>query len=274
MEVELQDTGTGPALLFVPGSYSTLQAWAGVQAALSGQYRLISLSMPGYGATPEIRQTTALDAPETAQSHTATIVDFLGSVIASIDQPVHLIGHSYGAMSSLATALLGAHRPASLITFEAIAIYAQQAGRPFPWLRDTREMLVDFDAALAAEDPTSPRHVIDYWGQEGTFDKMPAKFQAFCAAYAATNRRDWTTAAGFCPDVSRFATLDIPVTLVRGGLANAAMCGISEVLQQHLPNVHADVVSGADHFLIGSHPEDCAQIIEAHMARLAPNSLA
>ncbi len=55
MTFDFTETGTGPALLFLPGSYSNYAAWKGVQSALEGSYRLISTSLPGYGGSSEVR---------------------------------------------------------------------------------------------------------------------------------------------------------------------------------------------------------------------------
>ncbi len=47
MTFEFEERGEGPALLFIPGSYSNGAAWRGIQKALQGSYRMITTSLPG-----------------------------------------------------------------------------------------------------------------------------------------------------------------------------------------------------------------------------------
>ena len=61
MTFEFEERGEGPALLFIPGSYSNGAAWRGIQKALQGSYRMITTSLPGYGRTVEIRNKTTSD---------------------------------------------------------------------------------------------------------------------------------------------------------------------------------------------------------------------
>ena len=61
MDFDFEDTGTGPVLLFLPGSYSNYAAWKGIQKALKSSCRMISTSLPGYGGSKEIRGDTVQD---------------------------------------------------------------------------------------------------------------------------------------------------------------------------------------------------------------------
>jgi hypothetical protein len=53
--IDYVESGTGPAVLFLPGSYSTTAAWRQVQRHLSPGYRLVAASLSGYGGTTDTR---------------------------------------------------------------------------------------------------------------------------------------------------------------------------------------------------------------------------
>ncbi len=53
--IDYQETGEGPAILFVPGSFSTPTAWRGMQKRLPQRYRFVGTSLCGYGDTVETR---------------------------------------------------------------------------------------------------------------------------------------------------------------------------------------------------------------------------
>ena len=54
-QFELSESGDGPAMLMLPGSYATPAAWKGILGNLTRSFRLFSTSLPGYGSTPEVR---------------------------------------------------------------------------------------------------------------------------------------------------------------------------------------------------------------------------
>lgn len=258
MRFDLETRGRGAPVLFLPGSYSTPRAWAGMFERLDG-WRLLSVSLPGYGTTQERR------APVSCRM--AEMTGFVADVAAEIGAPFHLVGHSFGGQVALAAALEARLPILSLVTFEGNPIYARGT-EPFAWQAETDAMLARFEAALAASDPEAAGIIIDYWSATGTFAAMPPAIRSFCAATASTNLLDWRTAQDFTPALSDFSRVGIPCTICRGGLANAAIRDISDGLVEALPQARLEVVDGADHFLISTHPEACAGIVAEHLERV------
>ena len=128
MDFDFIDDGTGPALLFLPGSFSAYAAWKGVQKALKGTYRLVTTSLPGYGDTPEIRDATT--------DNIERVTDFVAEVVARSGAPVHMVGHSYGGLVIYASVLSGKVTPESIVTFEGNPVFSRHTGGPFPWAPD------------------------------------------------------------------------------------------------------------------------------------------
>src|SRR6516165_3351273 len=57
-KIDYDEQGSGPTILFVPGSWATPSAWRGVIAALPGRFRIVTTSLLGYGDTAERRTGT------------------------------------------------------------------------------------------------------------------------------------------------------------------------------------------------------------------------
>lgn len=257
LEFDLTETGHGPAVLMLPGSYATPAAWKGIQNALKSPFRTLSTSLPGYGTTPEVR-------PE-YDAHIDRLVEFVGQVVDAVGEPVHVAGHSWGAHLVLAALLAKRIEPLSVVCFEANPLFAKPNHGPFPWSSDIEAMVDRFETALAAEAPEAASIIIDFYSRPGTFLGMPENVRAFCRATAHTNLRDWHSAATFTPPFEAFAALDLPVTLVRGGETPVPIIDVTEQLAANLPHACEKVVPGADHFLISTHPAACAEILEAHI---------
>ena len=99
-DIEYAESGSGPALLFMPGAFSTGAASRGVIEHLGEGYRVITTSLLGYGATAERRPA--------GNRTMAQQVEVLEATIAHIGAPVHVIGHSYGGASVITHAISGA----------------------------------------------------------------------------------------------------------------------------------------------------------------------
>lgn len=257
-------SGEGQAVLFLPGSYSTTAAWRQVQRHLSPGYRLVTSSLSGYGGTVDMRTRQ-----DFGMAHEVQVVQELAR---RIGQPIHLVGHSFGGTVALAVALSRSVDVVSLSLFEA---------NPLPLIRgqdgnklydETLRMSQAFEAAVDTGEPDAPARVIDFWGGPGVFAAMPQAVQAYCRETAAVNVLDWRTDFAFEIDAAACARLDIPVLLVRGGEANAAMVAITDVLEHSLDDVRSCVVDGAGHFLITSHAARCATLLSAFLADLAPRN--
>ena len=257
MTFDYIEQGQGPALLFLPGSYSSHAAWRGVQKALRGSYRLISTSLPGYGGTAEFRDPDTRDM--------SAMADFVARLVERAGEPVHLVGHSYGGLAVLASVLAEKVRPLSLVTFEANPIFSRRGNAGYPWEGAVDDMFGSFKAAVAADHPDAAAIIIDFWGRPGAFAAMPEGFQDLCRASARTNLIDWQSAIGFTPDVTDYSAITVPATIVRGEHANASIVDVSNEIVNAAERAALRVVPGSGHFLISTHPSECAAIIDAHM---------
>ncbi|RWA62571.1 alpha/beta hydrolase [Mesorhizobium sp.] len=251
--IDYVEEGSGPPVLFVPGSFSTYAAWRPMQKWLAPGYRMIGTSLCGYGATAETRRRD-----DFGMRHELRIIEHAAR---RAGEPVHLVGHSFGGTVALAAALANSVEVASLTLFEAnpLALLARPPRRNIH--QEVLELSREFSAAVDAGEADAAAMIIDFWGRPGTFAAMPEAVRDYCRKTAATNAIDWLTDFGFDAAVEDYRRLDIPVLLVRGELANPAMVAMTDVLARALPNARRAVVDGAGHFLIATHAQKCAALL-------------
>ena len=259
--IDYQETGEGPAVLFVPGSYSTPAAWGAMQKRLPQRYRFIGTSICGYGATDETRSLGDL-----GMEHQVRVIE---AVARQAGAPVHLVGHSLGGTVALAAALAGTVEVLSIATFEANPLLLIRERGRADLFAATQRMSAAFEAAYNDGERDAARRIIDFWGGAGSFAAMPEPVRDYCRATTFANVLDWRTAFAFEATVADYSRLTMPVLLVRGGLANAAMVEITDGLAASLPDVRAAVVDGASHFLITSHAAACAPLLSDFLAGVA-----
>jgi pimeloyl-ACP methyl ester carboxylesterase len=254
--IDFQDSdpgGDGPVVLFVPGSFSNPAAWRPMIKLLPPGYRSVATSLCGYGETAETRSAADFD-----MSHETRMI---GAVAAEIGKPVHLVGHSFGGTVALAAALAGVVDVLSIATFEANPLDLLRAAGRDDLSVDTRRMSDAYEAAFAAGEADAPKRIIDFWGGAGAYDSFPEPVQQYCRQTAFTNVLDWHTCFGFDAPPAEYSALDVPTLFVRGGQANPVIVTITEMLASIIPGARSDVVDGAGHFLISSHPQDCAALL-------------
>ena len=245
--IDYQETGAGPAVLFVPGSFSTPAAWAPIQQRLPAGYRFIATSICGYGGTEETRTLGDL-----GMEHQVRVVE---AVAREAGQPVHLVGHSFGGTIALATALAGSVDVLSIATFEANPVALLRERGQGDIYDATWAMSRAFEQAYHDGERDAAGRIIDFWGGAGSFAAMPPAVQDYCRATVYANVLDWRTAFAFEARLADYAQLALPALVVRGALANTAMVAITGGLVASLPDVRAAVVDGASHFLITTHAE-------------------
>jgi pimeloyl-ACP methyl ester carboxylesterase len=121
----------------------------------------------------------------------------------------------------------------------------------------TRRYFDDF----ARGDAEAARHVIDFYGDQGTFDSMPPKFRSYVVATTAVNIRDWSSGTPFEPSKETLRSIGIPTTVVRGGDGHPAMRRIAELLHDSIPAARLVTIEGGSHFLPSSHAAEIAAAV-------------
>ncbi|MFO1304847.1 MAG: alpha/beta hydrolase [Burkholderiales bacterium] len=248
------EAGSGPAVLFLPGSFGTGAGWKAVTGHLGAGYRTVTTSLLGYGGTSDIRQD--------GNATMAQQVELIDRIIDRIGARPHVVGHSYGGLSAIAHALTGRHRPASLLLVEANPLGLLRVAGDLEHYGMFEAMTALYFADFARGDAEAARHVIDFYGGKGTFDSMPPKVRSYIVATTAVNVRDWSSGTPFEPSKETLQAIDVPTTVVRGGNGHPAMRRIAELLHESIPGAQLVTIEGGSHFLPSSHPAEIAALVQ------------
>ncbi len=256
--VDYEETGAGPCLLFIPGSFSSTAAWRPIGDQLKDRFRIVSTSLPGYGRTPECR--TASSPPVVVE---AEIVEAVAEHAAA---PVHLIGHSFGGVVCAAVALRRRARLKSLILLEAnICDLLRQAGDAVLY-DEARRFSDDYIAAFQAGEADAARRVIDFWAGAGTFNRLPPAVRDYAIRTTPANILDWPSMYGLNQQLTDYAAITCPVLVIRGADSRPVARRIAEILAGICPHGRLAEIAGASHLMIGTHPREVAALIAEHVA--------
>jgi pimeloyl-ACP methyl ester carboxylesterase len=110
-----QDVGAGPTVILAHGSGASHREWAPVIAALRDRYRVLTPNLLGYGRS-EVW-------PGNARFHPWSDLGALIALALRANEPVHLVGHSYGGALALEAARTLGTRVCSLTLIEPVAFH-------------------------------------------------------------------------------------------------------------------------------------------------------
>lgn len=260
--IEYQEAGHGRTIVFVPGSCSTGAAWRPVIATWNGQFRCVTTSLLGYGGTTERRSPA-----DTSISHEIAALE---SVIRTAAGRVHLVGHSFGGLVSLAVALRNQVALASLVIVEAPAAELLRDRKEHRHYSAFRRMTEAYFAAFDGGDREAIAAMVDFYGGAGTFASWPPRVRAYAVETTSVNILDWASAYGFPLPAASLAAVEVPVLVVRGGASHPAVQRANALVSANLRNADLATVDGAAHFMIATHPAEVGRLIARHVYGVEP----
>ena len=242
------DEGSGPTLLVVHPGGGDATAWDAVVRRLTDDFRVVRIR----------RRIYAAGADHIALPHSMAVeaADIL-AVAALLTPPVLLVGHSSGAVAALEAALLDPSAFAGLFLYEP----------PMP----TKELVggaagARARAALDGGDPIEAMriHMRDIVRMPATVvDAVLAdqRAQGPFTAFAAAQLADTEAIDALGTGIDRFATLELPTTLVEGTLTPTHLRERLADLAATLPNAQVVTLTGQGHIAHFTAPDLLAETI-------------
>lgn len=239
--------GDGPTVLIVHPGGGDASAWESVSERLAKDYRTVRIQRriyaPGASLPPD--HSMAVEA-----------ADIL-AILALLDQPVLLVGHSSGAVAALEAALLAPSSFAGIVVYEP----------PMP----TRT-LVSGEAgqrARAAFDGGDPVeairiHLRDVVGMPGAqVEAMLADPDArsVFVAVAGPQLTDGEAVDRLGVGIERFATLEVPTTILEGDSSPAHLRERAADLVSVLPDSRLVTLPGQGHIAHLTAPDLLADAV-------------
>ena len=257
--IDYHETGAGPTIVLVPGSCSTGAAWRPVMAHWQDEFRCVTTSLLGYGATAERRT-----GDETDIAYESEIIEAV--IRRAAAGPVHLVGHSFGGLAALAVALRGRVRLLSLTIAEAPAMEILRETGETQHYDAFRQMSGAYCCAFRRGDANAIARMIDFYGGPGTFAGWPQRVRDYALETTPANLLDWKSAFGFRLTPALLATVTTPTLVVWGEASHPAVRRANHLLGRYIPNAERATIGGASHFMIATHARQFADLIARHVA--------
>lgn len=237
-------SGSGPPLVLVHGTTADRTRWAPVLPAFEGHFTVYAMDRRGRGLSGD----TDPYVIEREYEDIAALVDGIGG-------PVHLLGHSYGALCALEAALLTSN-VARLVLYEP----AFPVGEPL-YTPGRREL---FEAMLARDDreavlTTFFREDVGLTAAELAAARAEPSWGARLAS-AHTLPREFAD-GDYVFDARRFEGLTVPVLLLTGSESPSMLAAPTAALHAALPRSRVSVMDEQSHAAITMAPALFARLV-------------
>lgn len=235
--------------------------WRALAAQLGTRHRVVTPDLIGYGASAPWSGRGDFSLAKEA----ATVRSLMGC----LQEPVHLVGHSYGGAVALHIARTRPELVRSLTLVEPSAFHLLRNGdaTDAAALREITGVAADARAALAVGDYGGGfGRFVDYWSGPGSWSSMPAEKRASFAPQLAKVVLDFHAILGDPAELEDVCDIAMPTLLVQGGGTRLPSRCVCARLRVALPDASFRVVQGAGHMLPVTHREQVNALIAAHVA--------
>lgn len=258
--IHYTDEGAGQPVLLAHCAGSSSAQWRKLAKLLEDRFRILAIDFYGYGRTSPWKPNRALVLDDE--------VVLLEVLADRFDEPVHIVGHSYGGAVALKTALALPDRIKTLILIEPVAFWLlkQQADtdRAFTEIEALASAFVDH-AALGEADAAAERFV-DYWMGQGSWAAMPLERRAPLLACVPKIALEWPAVLNEPTPLAACAHLAQPTLLMRGTKTRLPTHRVVELLRTVLPAHELVEIPGGAHMSLITHAEPVNAAIERHLS--------
>jgi pimeloyl-ACP methyl ester carboxylesterase len=241
--------------------------WRTLAPLLGARYRVMTPDLIGYGAAAP---WSGRDGFSLAQEAAA-----VRSLLGRLDEPAHLVGHSYGGAVALHIARTRPERVRSLTLVEPSAFHLLRNGdaTDLAALREIMSVAADASAALAIGDYSGGfGRFVDYWSGPGSWAEMAPEKRAAFAPQLAKVVLDFHALFSEPAGIEDVCDIALPTLLVQGGCTTLPSRCVCARLRMALPEATFRVVQGAGHMLPVTHRDQVNALIADHVQANSPTA--
>ncbi|MCP5104545.1 MAG: alpha/beta hydrolase, partial [bacterium] len=236
--------GNGSPVVLLHSSLSSKIQWYQLMGLMGSDYQVIAVDLYGYGDSP---------FPENKENFSfmeeITLVESLLKDIIAPDEPIHLVGHSYGA----AVGLRYCYKPQgqnrqnrrirSLSLYEPVAFHLlPETEEALAHARQMAEKIKVF--ASEGKYAAAAEYFVDHWNGTGAFAAFPKQIQVVFSQNIKKLELDFQALIGEPLTLEDYGNIKIPVCLMAGSQSPLQSRRISELLADALPDCRKHWING------------------------------
>ncbi|MEM9332948.1 MAG: alpha/beta hydrolase [Pseudomonadota bacterium] len=220
--------------------------WRQLDEELNGRYSIHAPDLPGYQRKGS-QHLLAADA-----------TDYVVQLITSINQPIHLVGHSNGGRIAMNVALRRPDLIKSLTLYEPAIfhILSRDDAKGQQLHHGIRQIAgIVTASASTGEAHHGMKHFLDFWNGVGFWDSLPAQSQAKFADKITSVLSDFNEGFSDFWSLEDLRRLDVPALLMMGLESPDVSQRATTLLANALPNSRIALLPELGHMAPVFHPQ-------------------
>jgi pimeloyl-ACP methyl ester carboxylesterase len=262
--VEYFEQGAGEPVVLLHSTGASSSQWRRLAAELGDRFHVIAPDLCGYGGT----------APWSGEGEISLAAEaaLVAALVGRLDEPVHLVGHSFGGAVALRLARMRPELVKSLVLIEPVAFHLLRAGDAIDAqaFEEISRVADEVARSLACGDFRGGfGRFVDYWSGEGAWAVVPEEKRRALAARLGKVALDFWSALNDPARLGDLARLDLPTLVIRGGTSPIPVRRIAWHLARTLPRVQLETIEHAGHMAPLTHADEVHALVAAHLGRNA-----
>lgn len=260
--IALEETGTGPPVILVHCSSASHREWLFASDILSASHRCLLPDLIGYG-----KSGSHLDAH--GKPIHCSDADVVAALLESLDEPAHLIAHSYGGVACIEAALQVPSRVRSLFLIEPVLFRLLRApGFEAEWRRISSLARQAMDADAKGDAHRCAALYMSYWLGRIRWWLAPARYKESVVRTVSKVAYEFGLIFHGEADAAQYTALTCPVTLVAGGRSTREAHAVVRILDSVLPDSQVVTITDAKHMMPFTHQAQVLAEIRTHLLKL------
>jgi len=254
--------GVGAPVIAAHCSSASHKALRPLIKQLQQHYEVFAPDLIGYGASDRWPADRPLE-PDTE-------VALITGLAARAGGPVHLVGHSYGAMLSLEAARQLGPQVASLTLIEPVSFHLLRPGGREAEHAQIAEIAGRVLAAMEAGRPRlAAAHYMGFWMGRWRWWLAPARLKRGVMETIDKVTKEFALLERMEGHLADYGPIEAPTRLIMGGRTRAPAKAVIDILMNTLPDAELRTVPHAGHMSPLTHPDQVNPLVLAHLARRA-----
>jgi pimeloyl-ACP methyl ester carboxylesterase len=253
LHVEESGAAGGDRVVLLHSSGFSGRQWKKLaQSVVDRGMRAVVPDLTGHGASPPFDETQAFDFH----------VD-VDAAVALLDEPAHLVGHSYGGLIALKAAQARSNNVRSLAVFDPVSFGVLDVKEDAVAIRAMNDVAVEW---AKLEDEAWLTRFVDFWGGDGAWLGLRDPVRAEFRRTARVVRAGVTSLAKDSTPLDAYAHFAFPVLAMTGASSPPVAQRVVDRISTGVAHGSKHVVDGAGHFGPVTHADEVNAKILAHVA--------
>ncbi|MFW2368866.1 MAG: alpha/beta fold hydrolase [Desulforhopalus sp.] len=235
----------GTPVVMLHSSMSSKEQWSKLMAELCDTFQVIAIDLSGYGGADYPIDPPSFTLADEANRIDRIILERIGT------RRFHLVGHSYGAATSLRFAYANPERLISLSIFEPVAFHLLAAEKEL--LSAIVELASKIDSLIEQRECSqATKMFVDYWSGKGTYDSLTKERAKSLDGYIRKVVLDFQAGINEPLTLEDYMQIKTPVCMIASGQSPLQTRQIVYNLEKTLPNLETHWVDGGHMAPIGN----------------------